>query len=667
MATAFWAVQKGKRVLLVKWRDAAGRWIGPRRARACRTLEHARRFAEDKERQAERQRHGLEPLPGDQHLTFGALFDRWWECSGRRRRSKSKFGFKASLEKHLGQLRPFALNPGTAGAFAQRLEAILDDKAESGELAPQTLNHLRAGAFRIFEYASDPKCGLWTSQNPVKWVARKKGRKHKRLTFRREEVAPVLAAFPEPRLGSPWRWSAAVCLFTGARPGEAMGLHKEDIDDEEWVLTIGRSWSAPVPKDEEPRVVPIPPELRPYLRAAMLASPNHLVFPQKSGEMFDEEARRMLVKQLRRAAAKAGLVKGYRHTCRRCKALSARALPGAPAVFAWEYPDAAQRQCPTCGMKLWIAAIPKPYRFYDLRHTNATLLRKARVDLGTVQRQLGHASPETTDSFYDHSDVLDDRESVERVLTFDSRESKAERAPDAGAEGITTGSPSPVTPPAGGAPVADPGAACSIVDSSPYAPVRLPVSCAKEPSQDWGASGRWFKSSRPDHLKAPEFLTKVSGSGAFVFPPLDDPQYRRRTRLLRRRVLLLESQPVEPAAHVLHVEVAVDLRSQRRIGVAHHLLDDRKRYALLEEERRRGVSQVVEADVPGERLGVEREPAERTTRGLRDLPLLLEAAPVAPATVLIPHHHTCTAHRPAENLVGCHVAAVHGAIGPREE
>jgi integrase len=107
--------------------------------------------------------------------------------------------------------------------------------------------------------------------------------------LRREEVAPVLASFPEPKLGSPWRWAAAVCLYVGARPGEAMGLWKVDVDTEEWVLAIRRSWGKPLPKDNEPRAVLIPTELRPVLLAAMRSSPNHLVFPRSNGEVFDPE------------------------------------------------------------------------------------------------------------------------------------------------------------------------------------------------------------------------------------------------------------------------------------------------------------------------------------------------------------------------------------------
>ena len=34
----------------------------------------------------------------------------------------------------------------------------------------------------------------------------------------------------------------------------------------------------------------------------------------------------------------------------------------------------------------------------------------------------------------------------------------------------------------------------------------------------WGASGRWFKSSRPDHLKAPLSLRNPEAAGPSLFP-----------------------------------------------------------------------------------------------------------------------------------------------------
>jgi hypothetical protein len=197
-----------------------------------------------------------------------------------------------------------------------------------------------------------------------------------------------------------------------------MGLWKEDVDTDEWVVTIRRSWSKPWPKDHEPRTVLVTAELRQLLLAAMRSSRNHLVFPRSSGEVFEPGARRLLVDNLRRACAKAGVVTTYEHTCRRCKGRRTRGIAGAPAEVTWRYPDVGQRLCPHCKMKLWAKAIPRPVRFYDLRHSNATLLRKGGVDLGAVQKALGHSSPELTAAIYDHSELADYRDVLERALSF---------------------------------------------------------------------------------------------------------------------------------------------------------------------------------------------------------------------------------------------------------
>jgi integrase len=225
--------------------------------------------------------------------------------------------------------------------------------------------------------------------------------------LRHEEVAAVLSAFPEPSLEQPWRWVAGTCILTGARPGEAMGARKEDINTDDWTWNICRSWDNDRPKDGEPRTVVIVPELRPLLEAAMTASTSERIFCRPDGTPYDPSVRHGLVDHLRRALKRAGVVTGYRHKCRR-----------KGCAFVETRQAAAESRCPKCNMRLWVTPIPRPLRFYDLRHTHATLLRKAGVDLGAVQKNMGHSSPEMTSSIYDQSVASDFRIEMDGALTF---------------------------------------------------------------------------------------------------------------------------------------------------------------------------------------------------------------------------------------------------------
>lgn len=458
MASAFWMKQKGKRVLGYKYRGADGKRVGPLRARGCRTLAQARRLAEDLERKNERVRLGLEVLPSEEKPTFGVLFDAWWDGKGKRRRSDSKLGLKQSVEKHLKELRPLLLTAATAGYFADRLEKLLDAKLDAKEIGPQTRNHLRSTVFSVFEYARDLKRRTWVGENPIEWVSIAPIPTPEYELLRRSEVLRVLDAFPDPRLGAPWRWVAAMCLYTGSRPGEPMGARKKDFDLDDWIWTIRHSWEAPWPKNRKPRPVPIPPELRPHVRAAMKSSPNEFLFPRADGKPFKPDTRRGLVKRLRRALAKAGLVLGYEHACRRCKR-RVKLAPDSALVASWRHADADQRVCPNCGMKLWITAIPRPMRFYDLRHTHATLLRKSKVEKAGVGAQLGHHSARMTD-VYDHSDIMDHRGPIDAAMTFGAAAPALAALPE-GDVHSTTGSPQPVTPPTASAPDADPASPAS--------------------------------------------------------------------------------------------------------------------------------------------------------------------------------------------------------------
>src|SRR5438067_10640164 len=117
MAFAKWKTDKRKsdkrgrrKILIARWRDvaASGGWREERRPND-RTKALALQYARDQERRADLVAKGFANEPG--RTTFGAIWDRWWEKSGCRRRNDSKHGFRQSLEKHLAELRSFVLVP----------------------------------------------------------------------------------------------------------------------------------------------------------------------------------------------------------------------------------------------------------------------------------------------------------------------------------------------------------------------------------------------------------------------------------------------------------------------------------------------------------------------------------------------------------------------------
>jgi hypothetical protein len=103
-----------------------------------------------------------------------------------------------------------------------------------------------------------------------------------------------------------------------------------------------------------------------------------------------------------------------------------------------------------------------------------------------------------------------------------AREMRSRAATSAGvrntpSDGRATGAPNGVVPYAScGTVCVRPDPESSVLSGACLA-VRRCASPWKAGVAPWGLSGRWFKSSRPDHLKAPRFFAKVRGLGAFVF------------------------------------------------------------------------------------------------------------------------------------------------------
>jgi len=366
----------------VRYRDASGGWCAERST--ARTKSEALRLAEDLERKGERQRQGLEPGPTDPGMTLGELCE-WWlreKCppaSVSRERSR--------LKNHILS-QPIGTVPA-ARLSAAKLEERLREMERAG-LGPNSVNHLRRVLFGIFQRAT--KAGLWFGLNPVAAVETRREVERAYVTLKAHEFASFLSKVPDQ-----WRDLFAAALYLGLRKGELFALRKGDVDLVSRIVTVQRSHDRSTTKGGHVDMLPIAPQLVPYLERALKASGSEVVFPGPDGKARSRN--NDLARLTRAVLVRAGLVEGYDHICRRCKAKGA-------AHHTTRYPDEAERRCPRCGMKLWPRAVPRPMRFHDTRHTYGTLLAQGGFDGVRLQRAMRHRDFKMT-ARYVHTNVED--------------------------------------------------------------------------------------------------------------------------------------------------------------------------------------------------------------------------------------------------------------------
>lgn len=371
---------------VVKWRDAAGNWRKERTQ--CATKAEAKAYAHQLEHRSDLQRHGLVAVESAGSMTFGELVAWHDEQFGSVARSGSD---RLLAGKHLGALKPLPLVEVTGA----RIDQVLTSKKD--ELAPKTLNNLRAWIQGLFARAIQRQ--VWGRANPAEAVPRRDVPKRIPSYLKADEVEAMLTNLPEH-----WRGFFAAAVYTGMRRGEVAALEKADVDLEGGSIVVARSWDSETTKGRKARLLPIHPELKPYLVAAIRASKSALVFAREDGSMQSQHAH--LPRLLRAALNTAGIVDGWVLKCRRCKHSEKCATADA-------------KPCPECSFKLWPSPVPRRVRFHDLRHTTATLMLKAGATLAVVQRMLGHADSNVTANTYGHLDLDDLRQGVGR-LSFSS-------------------------------------------------------------------------------------------------------------------------------------------------------------------------------------------------------------------------------------------------------
>jgi integrase len=386
MASAF---EKRPGRFYARWKDRNGVWQDT--PTSARTKTEAKRLAVELEQRAWRQTMGLEQLRAqDGGGTVRELLTWWMETFSQETPSHERN--ESAIRTHLLSARIADLR--LAEVTRGRVESFLDEKEKDG-LSAQTVNHLRGFLSRAFSAAIDRE--RWQGKNPVAETAKRHGPKRPPDFLRFEEVGPVIAQVPPQHFHR-----FVTTLYTGLRKGELRALRKADIDWSLNAIWVRRSGARDTTKGGHEKPIPIHPDLEHVLREAVASSPSELVFPAPHGGMVRDDFR--FADILRRAMARAGIVEGYLHVCRKkgCDHEERAA-------------DREERKCPEHGMRLWPKPVVRRMTFHHLRHTSGSLFLMSGVPLEVVQRMLRHTDPKITSGVYGHLLMNYQREAISRA------------------------------------------------------------------------------------------------------------------------------------------------------------------------------------------------------------------------------------------------------------
>ena len=320
-----------------KWRI---RWIdadSKRKSAVFDSHKEAARILKQLEIEAEEQRLGIRPKPPPPR-TFADASKYWKEHRAPQKRShKDDISILRQLDAHFARV---SLLDTTAWVMA-----VDSYKAKKAKLHKKTLrNHLMLLG-TVLRAAHDLG---WMPELPKinKPRVRLNGNSYAYLRTDEEIRRFLRAAAAE---GTMIVVLYTMAILTGARAGELAALQWDDVDFEQRLLTIQRSFDGPT-KSEDIRYVPIFDALLPVLRRWRLQHPGKLVFTNRDGRMLGRSAR------------------AFQEVLHRVLAA---------AEFPTVERNGKQRRY---------------IRFHDLRHTFASCWMAKGGDLFKLQRLLGHKS-----------------------------------------------------------------------------------------------------------------------------------------------------------------------------------------------------------------------------------------------------------------------------------
>ena len=295
-------------------------------------------------------------------ITLGAWMNQWYEVyCVRKLKPATLESYRGIIDRYitpaLGKKRLQALR----GIDVQRFYNSMTDN----DLSPKTVKN--AGAVLHKALGVAVKEGMIPA-NPCNTAELPR--------MVRREIRPLTDAqiplFLQAIKGDDYENAFAVCLFTGMREGEALGLSWDHVDFEKQTITVcqqlqragGQYTIVPFTKSNKPRTIQPPPICFEYLARQ---------------QAWQKE-------QAEKSAAR----------------------------YVWNNPDNLVFTSPLGGhiihMAFWrhfkriVTEIGRPdARPHDLRHTAATVAIASGADIKSVQDMLGHASVNFTLNIYAHA------------------------------------------------------------------------------------------------------------------------------------------------------------------------------------------------------------------------------------------------------------------------
>lgn len=311
--------------------------------------------------------HGTYIEPTD--LTIARYLRDWLETHRINLAVNTYRGYKVNIENHI--------IPAIGHILLQKLQPIDLQKfyskmLEEKNLSPSSISYVHATLRKCLNEAMKMQ---YVSRNVAMQVTTPKARKYNAQFLNTDEIKELLQSLQMTDIYIP----TLIAIYLGLRRGEVLGLMWKDVDFEKGLVTVSRAY-IPTPNGN------VISNLKTEKSNRVIGVPDNLI------AILKEEQQ----KQVRNKAIYGMNYNDY--VC--CKNDGTHISP-----------DYWYKHFKKVLASNWL----KDMRLHDLRHTNASLMLKAGVNMKVASERLGHTTIGITMDLYSHIDEELQRDAADKL------------------------------------------------------------------------------------------------------------------------------------------------------------------------------------------------------------------------------------------------------------